>query len=142
MQMNDTPIENALDLLTVHEVCVQLGTSRYQIYRLIHSGALPAVKLRTARNKFRVRKSDLEDFKRGDFVTVAEPVVDNAYRTVADVAARLNCSHETVRRLVGTGELVAIRFPGKSSRLRISDAAVDAYLQAHRAKPAAAEQTA
>lgn len=129
------------DLLTVAEVCGALGVSKYNVYRLIHSGQLPAVRLRVARNKYRVKRDVLADFVRGEFVAVERPEED-VYRSVADVARRLNCSHETVRRLVASGLLDAIRFPGRSSRLRISDAAVDAYISRHRATPTAAERTA
>lgn len=129
------------DLLTVNEVCEILKTNKYDVYRLIHSGALAAVRNRPGGSRYRVPRQAVDEYLAGAFTT---PVVENAkgFRTVAEVARQLGCSPETIRRLVASGELPATRFAGRTSRLRIDNDAVDAYLRRHQAKNRGDEESA
>lgn len=133
--------ENApLRLLTVNEACAILGTNKYEVYRLIHSGALHAMKNRPGGGRYRIPREAVDDYRANAYNVPANPARDSSLRSVADVAAQLNCSQETVRRLVACGDLEATRFAGRTSRLRISTAAVDAYLDRHRASPPRADE--
>jgi excisionase family DNA binding protein len=129
-------------LLTVNEVCGVLNCTKYEVYRLIHSGGLRAMRNRPGGARYRVPQSAIDEYLATAYSTpvVADP--DKAFRTVADIALQLNCSQETVRRLVAAGELEATRFAGRTSRLRISREAVDDYMRRHRATPTADERTA
>jgi excisionase family DNA binding protein len=129
-------------LHTVNEVCEILGLVKYDVYRLIHSGALRALRNRPGGTRYRVPQSAIDDYLNSSYTTPVVVDPGKSMLTVADIALRLNCSQETVRRLVAAGELEATRFAGRTSRLRIEPAAVDAYLHRHRATPAADEQTA
>lgn len=126
--MVDTDNDN---LLTVAEVADLWGTSKHSVYRAIRVGDLPAVRVR-GRNRYLVYQSGAE-LARDGMPVLVEPAVKPEYLTVAEVAARLACSNETIRRLVNSGDLEALRFSGKGSRLRIAPEAVDAYISRNRA---------
>ena len=51
--------EGGLDLLSITEVCQELGMGKSWVYRHIHSGQIPSVKL--GRN-IKVRREDLEGY--------------------------------------------------------------------------------
>ncbi len=53
---------------------------------------------------------------------------DYQYQTVEQVQERLKISHDTVNRLIGRGEIKAVKI-GRC--VRIESTSVDRYLQAH-----------
>jgi excisionase family DNA binding protein len=120
-------------MLTVDDVRAKLHVSKYTVYRLIHSGQLPALKVSTGRNQFLIQEQALDDYLAGATYNglAAYPVAtDNQPEllTVSEVAQLLRCSRDTVRRLVAAGELTAVRNPGRNSRLRIHRSSVRQYL--------------
>jgi len=50
--------------------------------------------------------------------------------TITDVCDRLNCSPDTVYRLIHSGLLEAHKNPGRNGAMRISETALDAYVAA------------
>ena len=51
-----------------------------------------------------------------------------ALLTVSEVAERLNCSSKTVRRLIVTGDLEAVRIGPAGRLVRVSEQALRIYL--------------
>lgn len=118
-------------MLTVNEVATRLRVSKYTVYRLIHSRSLPAVKMRnhSGRSAFRVSEEAVAGYLREGppqipLTAGGEP----ALLTAAEVANRLRCSVESVRRLVREGDLVATRNAGRNSHLRVSESALRDFL--------------
>lgn len=126
-------------MLTVSDVCRRLGQSKYTVYRLIHEGRLPAVRVEGQRHKYLVEENVLEDYLESqDYF--ATPVAEHdgpVLLTAAEVAAILRCSVETVRRLASSPEssLSGIRNPGVNSHWRFDRDAVLDYLRARPAVP-------
>ncbi|MFT4010625.1 MAG: helix-turn-helix domain-containing protein [Nocardioidaceae bacterium] len=50
--------------LTVAEVAAMVRVSKMTVYRMVHSGALPAIRVGRS---FRVHQEDVEDFMRDSF---------------------------------------------------------------------------
>ncbi len=125
------------DLLTVSEVATLLETTKYVVYKMIHAGELPAVKMHRSRNRYLVSRNSVDSFLAGDAFAAEQTGEIDPMRTAAEVARRLHCSVDSVRRLCAAGTLRSYRFAGKSSHLRIPDSAVEEYLARHTAAPAA-----
>ena len=62
--MSDTPDINDVTFLTVAEVAARMRVSKMTVYRLVHSGELPAVRLGRS---FRVTEDDVNDYIRKSF---------------------------------------------------------------------------
>jgi excisionase family DNA binding protein len=119
-------------MLTVLEVCDALGISKYTCYRLIHDGKMPAVQVSGGRHRYMVKPEVLEKFtSTEDFYDVEPAYIVNGPKlmTASEVASVLRCATETVRRLAASGELKAVRNPGRNSHWRIDRRAVTAYLK-------------
>src|SRR5215218_7318424 len=58
-QVPDRPDSRDLELLSIAQVCQRLGMGKSWVYRRIHEGAIPSVKLGRT---IKVRRSELEDF--------------------------------------------------------------------------------
>lgn len=128
--------------LTVAEAAAVLKVRKMTVYRLVHSGHLPAV--REGRS-FHVLETDVhaltEEAKRVEAATAPKPApMQNSrqaagrdqrpsnevtFLTVAEVAAVMDVAKMTVYRLVNSGHLPAIRV-GHS--FRIPEHAVHEYL--------------
>jgi excisionase family DNA binding protein len=48
---------------------------------------------------------------------------------ISDVAARLDCSEATVRRLIWNGQLKAHQFNGKNTSVRVFESVLEEWLQ-------------
>ncbi len=59
---------NDVRFLTVAEVAAIMRVSKMTVYRLVHSGELPAVRVGRS---FRVPESAVDDYLRGSFVETA-----------------------------------------------------------------------
>lgn len=62
--------------------------------------------------------------------------MSDAMLNVATVGQRLNLKDDAVRRLCKSGELAAIRIPGKRGTYRISEQALADFQAANAARPA------
>lgn len=62
--------------------------------------------------------------------------MSDAMLDVATVSERLNLSDDAIRRLCKSGELAAIRLPGKRGTYRISEQALADFLANNTARPA------
>jgi excisionase family DNA binding protein len=58
-QVPDRPESRDLELLSIAQVCQRLGMGKSWVYRRIHEGAIPSVKLGRT---IKVRRSELEDY--------------------------------------------------------------------------------
>jgi excisionase family DNA binding protein len=118
-------------MLTVQEVAARLKISKYSAYRAIASGRIPHFRTRGGRNRYLVdpevveRLAGQEDFYMTDVETADEADV---LFTASEVAAKLRCSVETVRRLAVSGILRGHRNPGRNSHWRFRQGDVQAYL--------------
>ncbi len=119
-------------MLTVSDVCGRLRVSKYQVYRLIHGGVLPATKVKGyGRHQYLIKEKDLNATQRAHFAVNAHtPPEADPLLTAAEAATRLRLSVETVRRLAKAGTLPAARGRGRSSHLRFRKSAVEAYMGA------------
>ncbi|WP_461023751.1 helix-turn-helix domain-containing protein [Thalassiella azotivora] len=59
---------SAVRFLTVAEVATMMRVSKMTVYRLVHSGELPAVRVGRS---FRVPEKAVDDYLRGSFVDTA-----------------------------------------------------------------------
>jgi excisionase family DNA binding protein len=119
-------------MLKVDDVCARLYVSRDTVYRMIRIGALPA-RRQAGHKGWCISPEDLDAF----VASGLEAHRNSAVLSVADVCRRLNCSPETVRRLVNAGDLPAYKLGGKNSHLRIPEAALADYLDRHTVAAAA-----
>jgi excisionase family DNA binding protein len=55
----DRPESRDLELLSIGQVCLRLGMGKSWVYRRIHEGEIPSVKLGRT---IKVRRSELEDY--------------------------------------------------------------------------------
>lgn len=62
--MSDTPDLSDVTFLTVAEVAARMRVSKMTVYRLVHSGELPAVQLGRS---FRVTEDDVNEYIRKSF---------------------------------------------------------------------------
>ena len=60
-QVQDRPESHDLELLSIGQVCQRLGMGKSWVYRRIHEGEIPSVKLG---HTIRIRRSELEDYLR------------------------------------------------------------------------------
>ena len=58
-QVPDRPESHDLELLSIGQVCQRLGMGKSWVYRRIHEGEIPSVKLG---HTIRIRRSELEDY--------------------------------------------------------------------------------
>src|SRR5918994_6164508 len=58
-QVPNRPESRDLELLSIAQVCQRLGMGKSWVYRRIHEGAIPSVKLGRT---IKVRRSELEDY--------------------------------------------------------------------------------
>lgn len=64
MSDDQTPDLNDVTFLTVAEVAARMRVSKMTVYRLVHNGELPAVRLGRS---FRVTEEDVNDYIRKSF---------------------------------------------------------------------------
>jgi excisionase family DNA binding protein len=58
-QVPDRPESRDLELLSIAQVCQRLGMGKSWVYRRIHEGGIPSVKLGRT---IKIRRSELEDY--------------------------------------------------------------------------------
>lgn len=116
-------------MITVSEAAQRAGVKPNVIYRLIHSGDLPAYRM-PGRNTLMLDELQADQAMRPLPVRTEPKGPD--YLTPNEVSRLLHCSVKTVRTLVLQGHLSADRNPGYRSRMRIHAASVEQYLQQSR----------
>lgn len=62
--MATTPGDTSSKFLTVAEVAAMMCVSKMTVYRLVHNGELPAVRVGRS---FRVKESDVDEYLRRSF---------------------------------------------------------------------------
>lgn len=118
-------------MLSVASVAVRLNVSRHTVYRLIHTGVLPAVKMHGA---LFVPDDALDSYVPEDQRPVRLNELPSAPRflTATETAGVLRCSVRSVHRLIKRGDLAASRNPGRNSTFRIYSVSVQDYLDRQR----------
>lgn len=117
-------------MLTVPEAALSLNVSTRTVYRMVATGELPAVRVR-GRSSLLIAEDAVENAKIPTPVRVThgpEAMPERACLTPAEVAGVLNCSTETVRRMIREGALHAVRGTGGRSHYRIPADSFRAFL--------------
>jgi excisionase family DNA binding protein len=115
--------------LSVSEAAEKLGLTTEQVYRRIHSGQLRATHKNLWRQKYVIPADAIREYMDagGDVALDMLPML-----RVAHVCQITGFSPETVRELIRTGQLDAVRGTGKNGHYRITRDSVDRYLRAGR----------
>jgi excisionase family DNA binding protein len=118
------------ELLTVRQVAEQLGISKYQVYRRIVRGDLPAQQARNGNVHYLIRAQALRQYiAAGGADVLSSPRADNqGMLRASEVAQITGFSVEAIRRMCKEGRLAHIRGAGPKGHLRIPNSAVDALL--------------
>jgi excisionase family DNA binding protein len=58
--------------------------------------------------------------------------VEDRYYTPDEVAKRFRVSRRTVDRWIADGDLAAIKFAGRTGRIRIAESDLEAFIRRHR----------
>jgi len=100
------------DLMTLNEVCVYLGLSRFTIYRLLNDKKLPAIK---SGGRWRFSKDDVRRFlthNRNVPSHVLGMKFEGGVMSLSQVAQSLGVNRRTVYRLIQEGKLPATKLAG------------------------------
>jgi excisionase family DNA binding protein len=119
-------------LLTVKEVCDELGLTKYQVYRRIVRGDLKALRVHRPNIHYQIRSEDLQRYidAGGGTAMLSEPAGDGPdMMRVSDVALMTGFTDDTIRRMCYSGRLPYIKGRGVRGHLRIPRAAVVALLE-------------
>lgn len=114
-------------LLTANEVAETLGLTVHQVYRRMRRGDLAYTTDGPARSTYYVQPADLQAYIEAG-QPISKPRRDSSMMSVPEVAAKLNFTDETVRRLCYDGKLQYTKGSGRNGHLRIPRASFDAYL--------------
>ena len=118
------------ELLTVRQVAEQLGISKYQVYRRIVRGDLPAQQARNGNLHYLIPAKVVEDYiAAGGAQVLSSPRTDDqGLMRVSEVAIATGYSVEAIRRMCKEDRLPHIRGAGAKGHLRIPRSAVDELL--------------
>jgi excisionase family DNA binding protein len=118
------------ELLTVRQVAQQLGISKYQVYRRIVRGDLPAQQSHDRNVHYLIRAADVADYIAAGGADVLSParVDTRGMMRVSEVAIATGYSVESIRRMCKENRLPHIRGSGPRGHLRIPRTAVDELL--------------
>jgi len=100
------------DMMTLNEVCVYLGLSRFTIYRLIKSNKIPVTK---SGGQWRFAKNDVRQFlTRGREVPshVLGMNFEGGVLSLSDASKILGVNRRTIYRLIKEGKLPATKIAG------------------------------
>lgn len=114
------------DLLTPKQAAEMLGMTAHQVYRRIHSGALPAVSGSERNSQYLLDPADVQAY-----IAAGQPEWTNTggpMMRVPEVAKLTGFTDETVRRMCYEGVFSYVRGSGERGHLRIHRASVDDYL--------------
>lgn len=119
------------DLLTVKEACEILNLSKYQVYRRIVRGDIPARQEHRGNVQYLMTRADVEKYKAAaETGAVTAPKIANVHVVrVSEAATMTGYSVETIRRLCYEGALPFIRGAGERGHLRIPRSAVEEMMQ-------------
>lgn len=108
-------------LLTVEQVADRLGVSRYQVYRRIGRGDLPAVLTQGRWTRYLIDAADLEVYIAAGGIDVLSPpgVRDGSLLRVSEVAAMTGLTVDAVRVMCKQGRLPYSRGVGRNAHFRI-----------------------
>lgn len=114
-------------MLTVAQVASQLGITRYQVYRRITRGNLPATYAQQGSNHYLIRQSAVDTY-----IDAGGPLFINPGRTdddgmlrVPEVAIATGYPAEVIREMCRDGRLPAEKGLGLKGQYRIPREAVD-----------------
>lgn len=114
-------------LLTANEVADRLGLTVHQVYRRMRRGDLAYTTDGPHRSTYYVTADALQRYIDAG-QRLSKPKRDQSMLSVPQVAAKLNYTDETVRRLCYDGKLAFTKGAGRNGHLRIPREALDAYL--------------
>lgn len=121
---------NAETLYTVREVADILGISRYQIYRRIVRGDLPAIEYRQGNIHYMITGKALAEYQLaggGDVLTPPRPTQPQMMR-VSQVAIETGYSVETIRQMCADGRIPCTKGRGDKGHYRIPRSAIEDML--------------
>ena len=124
--------------LLLSDVAAELNVSDSQVYHMVRSGELPAIKI-GGRGQWRVERARLEEYIQQKYAETAtwvqhnplgerEGTVEARFLLLSDVAAELNVSDSQVYHMVRSGELPAIKIGGRG-QWRVERARLEEYIQ-------------
>jgi len=117
-------------LLTVKEVAERLNISRYQVYRRITRGDLPAKQTREGNMHYVITEQAVQDYiaAGGADVLTSPRLEDLGMMRVSEVALATGFSVEVIRRMCKEGRLACTRGNGPKGHMRIPRSAVQKLL--------------
>lgn len=117
-------------LLTVDEAAQQLGISKYQVYRRIMRGDLPAMQGRRGNVHYLIPQAAVCDYiAAGGADVLSPPRPENADALrVSEVAILTGYSAETIRRMCREGRLPYLKGVGSKGHYRIPREHVEGLL--------------
>lgn len=121
---------NTENLYTVREVSDILGISRYQVYRRIVRGDLPAIEYRQGNIHYMITEKALQEYQLaggGDVLTAPRPV-DPGMMRVSQVALETGYSVETIRQMCHDGRIPCTKGRGDKGHYRIPRSAIEDML--------------
>lgn len=120
--------------VTVAQAAERLGVSRYQVYRRIMRGDLPASKVNSDNVHYEISEKDLTEYIAAGGGRVLSPPrieadIDDDTMRVPEVAILTGYSAETIRRMCHEGKLPHTKGRGLKGQFRIPRSALDAIKQ-------------
>jgi excisionase family DNA binding protein len=118
------------ELFTVREVSELLGISKYQVYRRITRGDLPAQQARNGNIHYLIPVEAVQKYiaAGGAHVLSSPRVEDVGMLRVSEVAIMTGYAVETIRRMCYEGRLPFVKGVGPRGHLRIPRDAVEKIL--------------
>jgi len=120
--------------LSVTQAAERLGISRYQVYRRIMRGDIPARKIQASNVHWVIAEKDLDAYiAAGGGEILSPPRVDarrdDGTMRVPEVAMLTGYSAETIRRMCHEGKLQHTKGRGPKGQFRIPRSALDDMLR-------------
>lgn len=120
--------------ITVAQAAIRLGISRYQVYRRIMRGDLPATKVNSDNVHYEISEKDLAQYiAAGGGRVLSPPRIevdrDDDTMRVPEVAMLTGFSAEAIRRMCHEGKLPHIKGQGPKGQFRIPRSALAEYVK-------------
>jgi len=117
---------NSNGLLTVAEAAEQLGITRYQVYRRIARGNLPAVPAQAGNVHYLISQADVDKYIAAGGAHFINPprLPETDMMRVPEVAILTGFTAESIRRMCRDGTLPSQKGAGRKGQYRIPRSAV------------------
>ena len=120
--------------VTVAQAAIRLGISRYQVYRRILRGDLPATKVNSDTVHYEISEKDLDEYITAGGGRVLSPPrgeldCDDETMRVPEVALLTGFSAEAIRRMCHEGKIPYTKGHGQKGQFRIPRSALAEYVK-------------